>query len=81
MEVTLYSLFLMIYMLITLEFSAFPVYHKKRLQYLFYDSLNAKHLLLTDGKRHKVRELDMITLKKLCTAFIHDMITRDFECC
>ena len=72
MEVKLYSLFLMIYMLITLEFSAFPVYHKKRLQYLFYYSLN--------DKRHKVRELDMITLKKLCTAFIHDMITRDLEC-
>ena len=78
MEVKLYSLFLMIYMLITLEFSAFPVYHKKRLQYLFYCSLNENIYFCT--LRHKVRELDMITLKTLCTAFIHDMITRDFEC-
>ena len=62
MEVTLYSLFLMIYMLITLEFSAFPVCHKKRLQYLFYYSLNENIYFFTDGKRHKVRELDMITL-------------------
>jgi len=34
----------------------------------------------TDGKQHKARKLDMITLRTSCTAVIHDMITRDLEC-
>jgi len=34
----------------------------------------------TDEKQRKAGEHDTITLKKSCTAVIHNMITRDLEC-